>query len=238
MQKYLLIILFTLASLVAVAEPLSSSFSLSDTAASGIVANHKYEQGVGGTDASSIPYMSPADILKIRSNDIVLGNPFAKVVMIDYSSVTCAHCAEFAKHVFPLIKADFIDTNKIAFVKRLIPTNGPALKVSMLLECVNDKALRFRVIETLMKYQHEWLYDAQGSYTERLKHFADLAGVDADDFGRCIADEALGKQLYNNIIAEAKAINLTHSPMFFINGQVYSGTYDYEDVKKFIESFL
>lgn len=233
MQKYLLILLFTLISFVAAAQNPSSTFSLSQ-----IATNFTPDPSIEGGVNAAIPSLSPAEILKVRPNDIVLGNPFAKVVMIDYSSVTCAHCAEFAKHVFPLIKADFIDNNKIAYVKRLIPTNGPALKVSMFLECVNDKALRFRVIETLMKYQHEWLYDNQGTYTEKLKHFSDLAGIDPDDFGRCIADEALGKQLYNNIIAEARAINLTHSPMFFVNSQVYSGTYDYEDVKKFIASFL
>lgn len=184
------------------------------------------------------PILTAAEVLTIKDDDIVLGNRDASVVLFDYSSVTCTHCAQFDRSVFPKIKEEFIDTGKIAYVKRLIPSNAPALKTSMFLSCVEDKEVQYKVIKTLLKYQQQWLFDKDSSYMDKLKYFALLSGVDSDDFGRCVSDVDLGKQIYNDLIREAKAINLGHSPSFYINGLLYQGRYEFDDMKQYIESYL
>ena len=44
---------------------------------------------------------------------IVEGNENAKVKLIVYESLTCSHCANFHKDVYPELKKEFIDEGKI-----------------------------------------------------------------------------------------------------------------------------
>ena len=41
---------------------------------------------------------------------IVVGNKDAKITIIAFESLTCSHCANFHKDVYPQLKKDYIDT--------------------------------------------------------------------------------------------------------------------------------
>ena len=41
---------------------------------------------------------------------ITVGNKNAKIIIIAYESLTCSHCANFHKDVYPLLKKEYIDT--------------------------------------------------------------------------------------------------------------------------------
>ena len=65
---------------------------------------------------------SKYEIIKAKTDDeIFLGNNNAKIVVIEYASMTCIHCANFHKEVYPKIKENYIDTNKIKFIFRDFP---------------------------------------------------------------------------------------------------------------------
>ena len=48
---------------------------------------------------------------------IISGNKDAKITIIAYESLTCSHCADFHKNVYPQLKREYIDTGlaKIEF---------------------------------------------------------------------------------------------------------------------------
>ena len=48
---------------------------------------------------------------------IISGNKNAKITIIAYESLTCSHCADFHKDVYPQLKKEYIDTGlaKIEF---------------------------------------------------------------------------------------------------------------------------
>ena len=75
--------------------------------------------------------------------DMSMGNPDAKVTIIEYASASCPHCAAFYKDVFPTLKAEYIDTNKIHFIFREFPHNDAALAAFMLARSA-PKLLRCR----------------------------------------------------------------------------------------------
>src|SRR4051812_3841113 len=52
------------------------------------------------------------------ADDMSLGNPNAKVTVIEYASASCSHCARWNNDVFPAFKAKYIDTNKVNYVYR------------------------------------------------------------------------------------------------------------------------
>ena len=45
--------------------------------------------------------------------DMSLGNPRAKVKVVEYASLSCSHCAQFNSEVFPAFKKKYIDTGQI-----------------------------------------------------------------------------------------------------------------------------
>ena len=41
---------------------------------------------------------------------IIVGNVEAKITIIAFESLTCSHCANFHKDVYPLLKKEYLDT--------------------------------------------------------------------------------------------------------------------------------
>lgn len=70
--------------------------------------------------------------------DFCLGNPNAKVIIIDYSSFTCGHCSDFYQHVLLKIKQKYIDTGKVLLIMRDFPLDEVSLKGSMLVKCYEE----------------------------------------------------------------------------------------------------
>ena len=57
------------------------------------------------------------NISNAEVNRIIAGNKDAKITIIAYESLTCSHCADFHREVYPQLKKDYIDTGlaKIEF---------------------------------------------------------------------------------------------------------------------------
>ena len=56
----------------------------------------------------------------VQIDDVSLGNPEAKVQVIEYASYTCPHCADFHAQTLPRLISDYIDTGKIHYIYREI----------------------------------------------------------------------------------------------------------------------
>lgn len=162
-------------------------------------------------------------------SDMALGNKDAKVIVIEYASVTCPHCAVFNEDVFPSIKKDYIDTGKIRYIFREFPTSPANLSVagSMLARCAADKGgdnAYFTILDTLFKtqgnpYQEDkgWIYgDAP---RDELLKIAAQAGMSAEDFDNCMKRQELLDFLNANIKEGSEKYGVNSTPTFVINGQ-------------------
>ena len=56
-----------------------------------------------------------------------LGRADAPVTIIEYSSLTCPHCADFHRDVFGKLKSTFIDTGKVRYILRDFPLEPRAM---------------------------------------------------------------------------------------------------------------
>ena len=70
----------------------------------------------------------PLPTLVEMLSEKTLGSSTAPVTMIDYSSLSCPHCADFDVVTLPLIKSTYIDTGRVKFVYRDFPLNDPAAR--------------------------------------------------------------------------------------------------------------
>src|SRR5690606_39433677 len=94
--------------------------------------------------------MKPGDL-----PDLVLGNPDAKITIVEYASMTCPHCANFNNRVLPELKKKYIDTGQARLVFREFPLDDLAAAGSMLARCAGDKALP--MVDVLFVKREEWV---------------------------------------------------------------------------------
>ena len=69
---------------------------------------------------------------------IVVGSKDAKITIIAFESLTCSHCANFHKDVYPELKKDFIDKGLVKIEFRHFPLDAAAFNASKVSQCKND----------------------------------------------------------------------------------------------------
>jgi protein-disulfide isomerase len=179
--------------------------------------------GLSGCDSAGTPAAgsSPYELV----TDIPLGSKDAKVVLVEYASVTCHFCSEFHINVMPEIKTKYVETGKVRYVFREYPT-GPVEIASaghLLMRCVSpDK--RDGVLDALMRGQVGIVRASQGSMGAKpaLLEIARSAGMNEQQFDACMANRDLLKVLASNV-EKAKEDGVTGTPTLFINGVRFEG---------------
>ena len=95
-----------------------------------------------------------------------MGSPSAKVAIIEYSSLTCPHCADFHRDVLPRIQQEYIDKGLMRYVPRDFPLDGRALAAAMIARCVPPDRY-FAFLDMLFRDQQTWARGAIRSTTSR-----------------------------------------------------------------------
>lgn len=181
-------------------------------------------------------------LLKVKESELFLGDKKAPVVMIEYASLSCPHCAMFYREAFEKIKVEYIDTGKLKFVYRDFPLNQQALVAAMVSECraADEKENRsekyYGLVKALFKTQDSWAFDPK--YTEKLESIAKLDGMSSERFKSCIEDQKLQNKVLQLRMEAAKSLQLHSTPTFFINGEISEGYVDYLTLKKIIDKKL
>ncbi len=175
------------------------------------------------------------NLLTLQDDDFFLGDKSAKVTIIEYSSTSCPHCADYHKKGFELIKKTYIETNKILYILRDIPTNHPGLLGAMLAHC-SGRDEYFNYIATLMDSQMLWAY--RKDYKESLTNIAKLGGFTDEKIKACFNDKGLENKLFKRAMIASQKLNILATPVFFINGKKYEGGLSYAEMSKIIESLL
>jgi len=87
--------------------------------------------------------------------DMALGSANAPVTIVEYSSLTCPHCADFAENVFPMLRSKYIDNGKIRFISREFPLEIKAAGASMLARCAANGDARKYFDATAMLFKQQ-----------------------------------------------------------------------------------
>ena len=152
--------------------------------------------------------------------DLVIGDANAPVAIIEYGSLTCPHCAAFAKDVLPQLKAAYLDTGKAKLIFREFvrnPLDGAAFSAARCLG--DDKALA--AIDLLFKEQDKWAFEE--NQPDPLLAALRPTGLTKDKAMACFSDQKLLDGLTAARDRVGKAFNFTGTPTFIIDGKVYSG---------------
>jgi protein-disulfide isomerase len=191
---------------------------------------------VATNTAPSVDTSAKAKLLKLGPTDFYLGNKNAKITLIEYSSLSCPHCADFHKKVFPELKKLYIDNNKILFIHRDFPLNPSALHGAVLARCDGSDRQYFRFLKALFNSQDKWAFS--GDYMSKLKMTGKLAGISEERFNECMKDEKLEKQILQSRQKGSDILKISSTPSFLLNGEKIVGSSDLESFKKAIDAEL
>jgi protein-disulfide isomerase len=164
-----------------------------------------------------------------------IGSPNAPITMIEYSSLTCSHCAAFHTDTLPRIKKDYIDTGKVRMVFWDFPLGNLALAATMIARCSGQNNY-VPIASALFLSQETWA--RSDAPFDAIAGVARLSGMSVDDIENCLDD----RELLAAIKAKAKEaeslLGVESTPTFFIEGQMVSGNLPYEKFKDLLDMAL
>ena len=167
---------------------------------------------------------------------IISGNVEAKITIIAYESLTCSHCANFHKDVYPKLKKEYIDTGLAKIEFRHFPLDIAAFNASKIAQCKTDQSLK--ILESLYSNQNAWV---KGNTVEvindNLKKFIEKEGFNIN-FDECINNKEIENFVLNDRIEGAKNFKINATPTIIINDKKFEKSLNYKNLKNSLEKLI
>ena len=167
---------------------------------------------------------------------IIVGNKDAKITIIAFESLTCSHCANFHKNVYPELKKEYLDTGLAKIEFRHFPLDIAAFNASKVAQCNNDG--NADILESLYANQQKWV---KGSSIEEanknLQIFLKNEGFSID-FESCVNNKNIEDFVLNDRIEGAKNFKVSSTPTIIINNKKFEKKLNYKNLKKALEKMI
>jgi protein-disulfide isomerase len=185
----------------------------------------------------------PRDWTKVvsmtREGGFVMGNPDAKVKLVEYGSLACPHCRHFEETGYKPLVQQYVRTGQVSYEFRNLLLNGADISVSLLTRCAGPSKF-FPMAALVYATQPQWedriekMSEADKAALEkmtdeqRIVRLAEVGGMPAMAmrFGlnpararQCLTDKSALQRLLA-ITQTANDRGIDHTPTFIINGQV------------------
>jgi protein-disulfide isomerase len=187
-----------------------------------------------------------------------IGNPEAKVKLVEYVSYTCPHCAAFAREADDRIKLGYVMAGTVSLEVRHLIRDPVDLTVVMLANC--GPPARFPLNHTtFMLQQARWIAPLSSATAAQQARWTSGDGASrrraiANDFGfykmmegrgyrradidRCLSDEAAARRFAEQSQKDWERPGIDGTPSFSINGVVMPGTHTWDTLERQLEEFV
>lgn len=173
----------------------------------------------------------------VEVQDFSIGDPAAKVKIVEYASFTCPHCANFHATVWPELKKNYIDTGKVHFTYREVYFDRYGLWAAMMARCGGEMRY-FGIVDVLFDTQKEWAGSEDPNVVvENIKKIGRSVGMDDATMDTCMKDAKQAEALVAHFQKNFEADGIEGTPSFMINGTKQSNM-SYEDMAKIIDDEL
>ncbi|HWK40291.1 MAG TPA: thioredoxin domain-containing protein [Croceibacterium sp.] len=186
-----------------------------------------------------------------------IGNPNAKVRLIEFVSYTCSHCSDFNREAEGALQLGYIVPGKVNVEIRHLIRDPIDLTVTMLAHCGPESKFA-RNHNAFLSGQPNWMGPlANSSAAQRQRWTAPGAAgrrAIAGDFGlyrimeqrgytrteadRCLAYDALARQLAEESQKDWGRPGIGGTPSFAINGIVMPGTHTWSALSGQLDDFI
>lgn len=149
--------------------------------------------------------------------EAAIGRADAPVVVTEWFSLTCPHCARFALEALPRIRRDQIETGRARLVFRDFPLDQVALTAAQVARSLPPQRYE-PFVDALFASQNRWAYARGVNTTEELWKMAALAGLSRPAFDAAIANTALRAAILQGQEEAEKIYKVDSTPTFIFNG--------------------
>jgi protein-disulfide isomerase len=160
-----------------------------------------------------------------RVGDRGLGRSTAPIVMIEYYSLDCPHCAAFHLDAFPQLKAEFIDTGKVRFVFRDFPLSWAALEAAIMTHCAPPERY-FDMQDALLRSGEQW--SKAESTRKAVGEIGAAQGVSEATFQACLEARVWEQQVFESQKFARDVLGVKATPTFIINNDKLEGNVPFE----------
>ncbi len=170
---------------------------------------------------AAAPAFAQQNVTKPASDlpEKAMGTENAPVTIIEYSSLSCPHCASFHKDVLPQLKEKYIDKGKVRYVLREFPLNDAAFAGSVVARCVAPESY-FTFVDFLFEKQEDWAF--KEDVLTPLKNYAKQAGLSEEKFNECLNNNKLAEDVLK-VREHGAKLGVNSTPSFFVNGELVKG---------------
>jgi protein-disulfide isomerase len=190
----------------------------------------------GSSAALAREQFDAAKLMQVEVPDHPLGNPEASVTLIEYLSPTCPHCKAFLDTTFPVLKTEYIDTNKILFIPRPFVRNPQDAAVFMIAEAAGE-AKYHDLVDAYFAKQTEWV--TSPNILDAMLAIAQEHGFTKETFDAALTNQTLFNGLEAVRDQASKEFKLTGTPTFYLNGKMLpAGEISIEELKAAIDPLL
>ena len=187
---------------------------------------------------------------------IVIGNPAARVKLVEYLSLTCSHCAELSAEAMPSLERDYIAKGLVNLEIRHAVRDGYDFVASLLLRCEPPRRY-LASMDALFASQQDWMEKGSTAKTvvgfeamtpdQKFAAVAKAAGFDsffakrgmpAKAFSACLADAKAKDELTAMAGNSWERDAIGGTPLMLINGVRQPSVHHWADLEPLIKAAL
>ncbi|GGE01360.1 hypothetical protein GCM10011529_04620 [Polymorphobacter glacialis] len=187
-----------------------------------------------------------------------MGNPNAKVKLLEFASLTCPHCKDFHAEALETIKTKYVASGDVSYEFRNFVLNGPDFAASLLARC-QGPAPFFGLLASFFRDQDQWTKGfiamskadqdritalpqdqqlAAMATTAKLDEYVRARGIPRAKFEACVADKASTETLTKMGTQATETYKLTGTPGFIINGTTQKDVYTWAALEPKLQEAL
>jgi protein-disulfide isomerase len=206
----------------------------------------------GGTTTAAVPAPNGGDwsktVAETDKGSFLMGNPDAKVKLVEYGSFTCPHCAEFAEKGVPDLVQKYVKTGQVSFEFRNFVRDPADLAAALLARC-GGATPYFQLNEQIFGAQKDWFEKMQSitpAEQQQLQsatpaqvattiadkagliQFVRMRGVPEEKARTCLADQATTERLVAMTNEGSQKYQIPGTPAFLINDSLVPNASDWK----------
>lgn len=213
------------------------------------------------TQANPPPGGTWADVVNATSGGgYMMGNPNAKVKLLEIGSLSCPHCQKFEEEGAPILVDKYVKTGKVSWEFRPYVIHGPIDMAANLVVTCNGVKTFFPLTQALYKDQASWLAKVESAPQDKLSQiqnlptnqmfvamanvlglqdWAAMRGVPQAKSNQCLSNQKMiDQQVQITTDVSNEYPDFQGTPSFIINGKLLANTASWDKLQPQLDEAL
>jgi protein-disulfide isomerase len=227
---------------------------------------NKSQSGAASNDTVTITQATPpaggtwSDVVNGTSAGFIVGNPNAKLKLVEIGSLSCPHCKKFDDEGLPVLLNNYVKTGQVSWEFRPYVIHGQIDVAADIIARCNGIKTFFPMVQALYKDQESWLGKVQSVPQDKLSQIQNMPtnqmfvamasllglqdwaaarGVPQAKSNQCLSDQ----KLIDHEVQVTSDVNnqfpeFTGTPAFVINGTMLKDTASWDKLKPQLDAAL